>query len=186
MSYCLNKHRSWPIDKHNIQNQYNYFSLNFCPIFSFSFSSIRSFSRHFNLQSCHGSSISTIQTSLGRRRSTSSLPDDAPNYCRSRQHRRVRFLNLECPISPILNRGFWLLSDSCGNTFESFNVRQKGMQCQSTGLTPCQRHWKCRKVVSDTKPDTCLYYHYWVAGAIWLILLSQIVASVWCHHPYRH
>jgi hypothetical protein len=83
----------------------------------FSFSSIRSTSRRFNLQSCCGSRISIVQTLLGQRRSTSAQPNDAPNYRRSRQNQSVRFLKSDCPVSTVLSWGFRFLFVLCGNTF---------------------------------------------------------------------
>jgi hypothetical protein len=125
MSCCLYKYRSRPIVIQRQQSQSNLLFSYFCPSFlvSFSFLSIRSISHRFNLQSWHGSRISTVQTSLGRRRSTSSQPDGAPDCRRSRQNQNVRFLKLEGPVSTILNRGFRFLFISCGNNGEVADER---------------------------------------------------------------
>jgi hypothetical protein len=45
---------------------------------------------------------------------------------------------------------------------------------------------KYRIPVSDTMPNTCLYYYCRVDDAIRLTRSSQIVVPVWCHHVYRH
>jgi hypothetical protein len=52
---------------------------------------------------------------LGRRRSTSSKPGGAPNCCRSRQNRIIRFGKPDSPVSVVLSRGFQFLFISCVN-----------------------------------------------------------------------
>jgi hypothetical protein len=118
MSSCLYKHRSRPIAIHHQHNQLKFYFSYFCPSVSilFVFSSIRSLSyRRHNLQRCHGSHLSTVQSSLGWRRSSLSLLDDAPDYRRSRQNQSVRFLKLDHPVSVVSNKSFWILFILCEN-----------------------------------------------------------------------
>jgi hypothetical protein len=119
ISRFLYKNRSRPIVIQCQHIQSNLLFLYFCPSFlvSFSFSSIRSISHRFNLQSCHGSRISTIQTPLGQRRSTLSQSNDTLDCRRSQQNQSARFLKVNCLVSTVLNRGLRFLFVSCGNTF---------------------------------------------------------------------
>jgi hypothetical protein len=55
---------------------------------------------------------------------TSSTPD----CCHSRQNQRVRFLKPDSPVSPISNRGFQLLSNSCGNSNSARGILTLGNQ----------------------------------------------------------
>jgi hypothetical protein len=93
-------HRPWLIVKHHQPNQSNLYLYTFCPSFSilFVFSSIRSLSRRHNLQSYHGSRLSSIQASLSWRRSTLSKPDGAPDCRRSQQNRTIQFLKPDSSI----------------------------------------------------------------------------------------
>jgi hypothetical protein len=92
-SYYLYKHRSWTIDVFiTIESIQLLFILVFTLTFYLPFfSSIRSSIHHFNLLGCHGSCLSTIQMSLGQRRSTSSKPNGAPDCRRSQQNQTIRF-----------------------------------------------------------------------------------------------
>jgi hypothetical protein len=111
-------YRSQPIVIYHQPNQTNLYLYTFCPSFStlFIFPLVRSLSGHHNLQSCHGSCLSTISISLGRRRSTSLKPSGAPNCCRSQQNLTIQFLKLDCLVSIVLSRGFWSLFIWCDNT----------------------------------------------------------------------
>jgi hypothetical protein len=136
MSCLLYKFRSRPIIIQRQHIQSNPLFSYFCPNFlvSFSFSSIRSISHHFNLQSCHGSHISPDQTLLGRRRSTSSQPDGAPDCHRSQQNQSVRFLKSDCPVSTVSSRGFRFLFILCGNTDIYSNPNGLGQPTEASPL----------------------------------------------------
>jgi hypothetical protein len=77
--------------------------------FSSHFYSVRSISHHSNLLGCRGSHVFFIQTSLGRRRGTSSKTGGTPDCRRSQQNQTLRFAKPEYPISAILSKA----SDSC-------------------------------------------------------------------------
>jgi hypothetical protein len=83
--------------------------------YSFCFSSIRSLSHRHNLQSCHGSCLSTVQMPLGPRRRTSSKPGGAPDCRRSRQNWTVWFAKPDHLVSAVSSRGFRSPFVSCGN-----------------------------------------------------------------------
>jgi hypothetical protein len=90
--------------------------------YSFYFSLIRSTIHHHNLQSCRSSCLSTVQTSLGWRRSTSSKLGGAPDCCRSRQNSIIRFAKPDSPVSTVLSRSLRFLFISCGNNGMCVNL----------------------------------------------------------------
>jgi hypothetical protein len=103
----------------NTINQITIFHIFVLVFYSFHFSSIRSLSRLYNLQSCRGSCLSTIQTPLGRRSSTSSKPSGA----------------LNCLVSAVLSRGFRSLFVSYGNTMESYISQNNILEIKETCST---------------------------------------------------
>jgi hypothetical protein len=72
--------------------------------------------RHLNLQSCRGSRVFPVHTSLGQRRSTSSKPGGAPDCRWSRQNSTIRFLKPDRMVSTVSDRGLCCLFVSCVNT----------------------------------------------------------------------
>jgi hypothetical protein len=133
VSYCLYMSRSWPIVNQRQHTQLNILFSYFYPSFlvSFSFSSIRSIRHRFNLQSCHGSRLSIVQTLLGQRRSTSSQPDSAPGYRRSRQNRGVQFLKPNCLISIVRARAFGPYSFCVATHFSTLLGNRLLQACQA-------------------------------------------------------
>jgi hypothetical protein len=116
-SCYLYKHRSQPIDVSNNRTNTIYFYPSFYP----SCSTFSSTHRLDLLLATLIPWIAMVQTPsptkcrLAREEATSSCAGGAPDCCRNRQNRTIRFAKLDSLIFPILSRSFWLLSDSCGN-----------------------------------------------------------------------
>jgi hypothetical protein len=106
-SCCLYKHRSWPIVIHSTTQSIEFIQFTFFCTFA-----LVVFPFHLDLLviasifKVVGSRIFTVPTSLGRRWSTSSQLDDAPDCRWSRHNQSVRFLKMECPIFPFSSKSF--------------------------------------------------------------------------------
>jgi hypothetical protein len=152
MSYCLYKYMSRSIIMQRQHNQSNLYFSYFCPNFLafFSFLSIRFTSRRFNLQSCHGSRISTIQMPLDWRRSISSQPDGAPDCRQSQQNRSVWFLKSEGPVSTVSNRGLRFLFVS-----QKYDVPVDSLEKLQSGLLISKKVVKLKPVSMKLDQDQC-------------------------------